>query len=47
MDSVEWTDGLGTRFGLVQIDFKTQDRTPKLSAQWFEKPLRETRWSKV
>ncbi|HEY6366459.1 MAG TPA: GH1 family beta-glucosidase [Candidatus Binatia bacterium] len=35
MDNLEWTDGFGTRFGLVYMDFKTQKRTPKLSATWF------------
>ena len=35
MDNLEWTDGFGTRFGLVYMDFKTQKRAPKLSAKWF------------
>jgi beta-glucosidase len=35
MDNLEWIDGFGTRFGLVYVDFETQQRIPKLSAQWF------------
>jgi beta-glucosidase len=36
MDNFEWGDGYGTRFGLVYVDYATQQRTPKLSASYFQ-----------
>jgi beta-glucosidase len=36
MDNFEWINGYGDRFGMVYVDFKTQRRTPKLSAMWFK-----------
>lgn len=35
MDNFEWGDGYGVRFGVVYVDFKTQKRTPKMSARLF------------
>jgi beta-glucosidase len=35
MDNLEWTAGFANRYGLVYVDFKTQKRVPKLSAEWF------------
>jgi beta-glucosidase len=34
MDNFEWSDGFANRFGLVYVDYKTQTRTPKLSAAY-------------
>ena len=39
-DNFEWIYGYGNRFGLIYVDFKTQKRTPKLSAQWFRETAR-------
>ncbi len=35
LDNYEWADGYGKRFGVVYVDYKTQKRTPKLSAQFY------------
>jgi beta-glucosidase len=39
-DNLEWIDGYGNRFGRIYVDFKSQKRTPKLSAQWFREVAR-------
>jgi beta-glucosidase len=35
LDNFEWTDGYTRRFGIVHTNFRTQRRTPKLSAHWY------------
>ena len=35
MDNFEWSDGYGTRFGLIYVDYATLKRTPKMSASFF------------
>jgi beta-glucosidase len=43
MDNFEWAEGYAKRFGLIHVDYETQKRTPKLSAQWFSTVCRENR----
>ena len=40
-DNFEWIDGYGNRFGLIYVDFDTQQRIPKLSAEWFREAARQ------
>jgi beta-glucosidase len=35
MDNLEWIEGFSQRFGLVWVDLKTLDRTPKRSFDWY------------
>jgi beta-glucosidase len=35
MDNFEWAWGYSRRFGIVHVDYETQVRTPKTSAEWF------------
>ena len=35
LDNFEWTHGYRKRFGLVRVDFRTLQRTPKRSALWY------------
>jgi beta-glucosidase len=40
LDNYEWADGYSKRFGIHYVDFKTQTRTPKLSAEWYREVIR-------
>jgi beta-glucosidase len=35
LDNLEWAHGYSKRFGLIHVDFETQRRTPKASAQYY------------
>ena len=35
IDNFEWAEGYTQRFGLVHVDYETQQRTPKKSFEWY------------
>lgn len=39
LDNFEWADGFSKRFGIHYVDFSTQKRIPKLSAEWYRKVI--------
>src|SRR5262249_30492130 len=39
-DNYEWSSGYSKRFGLVHVDFATQKRTPKASAEFYREVIR-------
>jgi beta-glucosidase len=39
LDNFEWAFGYSRRFGLVRVDFATQQRTPKSSARWYRRVI--------
>jgi beta-glucosidase len=43
LDNFEWAEGFRQRFGLVHVDFETQERTPKDSYGWFAGLIRANR----
>jgi len=40
LDNFEWADGYSKRFGIHYVDFKTEKRTAKLSAEWYREAIR-------
>ena len=41
MDNFEWLEGYSMRFGLIRIDYKTQERIWKKSALWYSDVIAE------
>ncbi|TAH26597.1 MAG: beta-glucosidase [Cytophagales bacterium] len=41
-DNFEWAEGFHPRFGIIYVDFKTQQRTIKASGWWYKEFLEET-----
>jgi beta-glucosidase len=45
LDNFEWERGYDIRFGIVHVDFATQERTPKRSALWYRDFISRARGS--
>ncbi len=45
LDNFEWSYGYDKRFGIVRVDYDTQQRTPKQSAHWYRDTIRRVRGS--
>jgi beta-glucosidase len=39
LDNYEWADGYSKRFGITYVDFKTQQRIPKLSSHFYKQVI--------
>jgi beta-glucosidase len=40
MDNFEWAEGYAKRFGVIHVDYATQERRPKDSARWYADVIR-------
>jgi beta-glucosidase len=43
LDNFEWNSGYAKRFGIVHVDYATQQRTLKHSALWYRDYLKQQR----
>jgi beta-glucosidase len=43
LDNFEWEHGYDKRFGIVRVDYATQERIPKRSALWYRDHIRAAR----
>lgn len=39
MDNFEWAEGYDPRFGLIYVDYETQERTIKESGYYYKKVI--------
>jgi beta-glucosidase len=39
LDNLEWSLGYSKRFGMIHVNYVTQERTPKDSALWYSKVI--------
>jgi beta-glucosidase len=46
LDNFEWNSGYSKRFGIVHVDYATQQRTPKASANWYRDFITRQRQSR-
>jgi beta-glucosidase len=42
MDNFEWALGYSKRFGIIYVDYQTQKRTFKESANWYKELIKKT-----
>jgi beta-glucosidase len=47
LDNFEWASGYAKRFGIVHVDYETQQRTPKDSALWYRGFLARQRMARA
>jgi beta-glucosidase len=45
MDNFEWAKGYQQRFGIVWVDYETQQRIPKDSALWYKQVIADNGFS--
>jgi beta-glucosidase len=43
LDNFEWARGYGKRFGVIYVDYATQERIVKRSGRWYAEVTRENR----
>ena len=45
MDNFEWAEGYSQRFGLIWVDFATQQRIVKQSGRWYRDVIKNNGWT--